>query len=287
MLNIFKQKITRHCETRGFGLNEVSPPKQSPSFECSLNRFRIKCGMTECCGKAAAFTLAEVLITLGVIGVVAAMTIPTLITNYQKTQYVTQLKKIYTQFNQVLMQMSIDKGCTNNLACTGVFDVDKDNLAVGSEIIKYFKITKDCKTDINECMPDNVSDYYDGSGTRYNYKSSDDYEFITVDGVSYAIWSYQENCKDYGGTRITRAVCADMAVDINGPSKGPNAYGRDLFMFSIINTKGPQIYPEGGSLGGSNNWKNPSGTPQSCIDTSREGWGCAGRILEEDWQMKY
>jgi prepilin-type N-terminal cleavage/methylation domain-containing protein len=40
-----------------------------------------------------AFTLAEVLITLAIIGVVAALTIPTVVRNYQKTQTVTQLKK--------------------------------------------------------------------------------------------------------------------------------------------------------------------------------------------------
>ena len=40
--------------------------------------------------KFKAFTLAEILITLGIIGVVAAMTIPTLITNYQKKQTVTK-----------------------------------------------------------------------------------------------------------------------------------------------------------------------------------------------------
>lgn len=43
--------------------------------------------------KIRAFTLAEVLITLGVIGVVAAMTLPTLIQNYQEQEYVNKLKK--------------------------------------------------------------------------------------------------------------------------------------------------------------------------------------------------
>ena len=47
-----------------------------------------------------AFTLAEVLITLGIIGIVAAMTLPTLIGKYQKKQTVTQLKKSYTEISQ-------------------------------------------------------------------------------------------------------------------------------------------------------------------------------------------
>ena len=58
-----------------------------------------------------AFTLAEVLITLGIIGVVAAITIPTLMANYQKAQYVTALKKAYSQINQVLVKIADDRGC--------------------------------------------------------------------------------------------------------------------------------------------------------------------------------
>jgi len=46
-------------------------------------------------GNKKGFTLAEVLITLGIIGVVASLTIPTLMANYQKVQYVTGLKRAY------------------------------------------------------------------------------------------------------------------------------------------------------------------------------------------------
>ncbi|MBP7212243.1 prepilin-type N-terminal cleavage/methylation domain-containing protein, partial [bacterium] len=48
-----------------------------------------------------AFTLAEVLITLGIIGIVAALTIPTLMNKSQKQQTVTALKKSYSTFSQV------------------------------------------------------------------------------------------------------------------------------------------------------------------------------------------
>ena len=55
--------------------------------------------------RKAAFTLAEVLITLGIIGVVAAMTLPTLIAKYQKQEVVTKLKRVYSVMNQAI-QMS-------------------------------------------------------------------------------------------------------------------------------------------------------------------------------------
>ena len=60
--------------------------------------------------KKAAFTLAEVLITLAIIGVVAAMTIPTLISNYKKQIVGTRLLKFYSAYNQALSLSQIDNG---------------------------------------------------------------------------------------------------------------------------------------------------------------------------------
>ena len=60
--------------------------------------------------KNKAFTLAEVLITLGIIGVVAAMTIPTLMTKYQKHVALTRLKKTYSQLNQVFKLLNEEQG---------------------------------------------------------------------------------------------------------------------------------------------------------------------------------
>ena len=60
--------------------------------------------------KRQGFTLAEVLITLGIIGIVAAMTIPGLITKYQKQVAATQLKKIFSTLNQVMLRIADDPG---------------------------------------------------------------------------------------------------------------------------------------------------------------------------------
>ena len=49
-----------------------------------------------------AFTLAEVLVTLGIIGIVSAMTVPSLTQNWQKQSYITQLHKVYNEFQQGL-----------------------------------------------------------------------------------------------------------------------------------------------------------------------------------------
>lgn len=61
-----------------------------------------------------AFTLAEVLITLGIIGVVAAMTIPTLINNYQKESAVTSVKAFYSEMSQAIKLSEVENGPTNS-----------------------------------------------------------------------------------------------------------------------------------------------------------------------------
>ena len=63
--------------------------------------------------KIKAFTLAEVLVTLGIIGVVSAMTVPTLMQNYQKKSYVTQLHKVYNELQQSIVQLMTDKNAVN------------------------------------------------------------------------------------------------------------------------------------------------------------------------------
>ncbi len=60
--------------------------------------------------KKCAFTLAEVLITLGIIGVVAAVTLPALITNYQKQVTINKIKKFYTNMTQVLQMAVTENG---------------------------------------------------------------------------------------------------------------------------------------------------------------------------------
>ncbi len=105
-----------------------------------------------------AFTLAEVLITLGVIGVVAAVTMPTLIKNYQKHVVVTKLKRIYSLVNQAVEANKAEYGDFPNwvkdcgtgdvaprLTCTLDETVEWYNAYLG----KYIKSTKIEKSEEN------------------------------------------------------------------------------------------------------------------------------------------
>jgi len=244
------------------------------------------------------FTLAEVLITLAIIGVVAAMTIPTLMANYQKTQYIAGLKKAYAEVTEALRLMANDHGCPDNLKCTSIFK-NGDNATLGNEFKKYFKLAKDCGTTYNsndestKCFSDSISDNYDGTASRYNPNNYNYYNFITADGLSISLYSYdcEQNYTMSGETNLNISkVCGGINIDVNG-MKGPNNYGRDIFAFYITNGKGPALYPMGGSEfvgnGEGGDWLNSSGEPIFCYDQSPYGWACAGRIMEQGWQMKY
>ena len=89
--------------------------------------------------KYYAFTLAEVLITLGVIGVVAALTLPAVIANHKRLESVSRLKKAYTTISQALTRAQVDNGdisVWDSLATDSVDD-DKDDAKVVKDVETY------------------------------------------------------------------------------------------------------------------------------------------------------
>ena len=98
------------------------------------------------------FTLAEVLITLGIIGIVAALTLPTLIQNHRKKEVETKLAKIYSVMNQAIMLSEAENGDKKyweyydgpSVGCTRTYE---DNLKwYNKYLAKYIKTTKIEKT---------------------------------------------------------------------------------------------------------------------------------------------
>ena len=222
----------------------------------------------------AAFTLAETLITLTIIGVVAALTIPNLISSYQKHTYVVGLKKAYSQLQNAIKMIPITQGCpAGDLDCAGWYEGWSNATNVeGQEfeghqsnkqtylLSKQFKINKLC---------DNYST--DESCEKLlNHFSSSAAAFITNDGM----------------------IFTSSGVDVNG-FKGPNKWGRDQFFFEVAtNTWSAyqgMIAPYGSKLyadihGEEYYWKNNNYcTTKNMTNTRRwEAMYCAGRVLEED-----
>ena len=95
--------------------------------------------------KSPGFTLAEVLITLGIIGVVAAMTLPSVILNYQKKVTVNRLKQAYSTISQALVMAQKDHGdisgwdIASGLTSLDQVDVSLNNFA-NKYLIPYIKL---------------------------------------------------------------------------------------------------------------------------------------------------
>lgn len=238
------------------------------------------------------FTLAEVLIAIAIIGVIAAITIPSLVREYQKMEYVTRLKKAYSLLNQQIQKMAADKDCKKDLECLGLFATGKTTQNLGDELVKYFKIYKNCGITPNQgCWATDTNENFDGSSTTTNnYDSGSDYKFITMDGMSFRVTNFAEtateDCEnDYstGQLDYMTQVCGELWIDLNGPHK-PNFKGKDIFGFWITNGKGALLYPQGGMDDAHIGWWS---TGNHCSPGERSGATCAGRIMENSWDIDY
>lgn len=254
------------------------------------------------------FTLAEVLITLAIIGIVATLTIPALIASYQKTVYVSRLQKFFAEFQAGAQSYYASKDCLD-LKCTGAFDgatswsVPELEPNLDDFITKSFKIAKNYKFDGTYINPT----YYlaDAWGMYSYYFSNSLYSFLTTDGFLVGVQTdTSEACVNYG------SVCATVYVDING-NDGPNTLGRDTFQFYLLkdgtlisdsSKKWQKLHAiewAGYSdelieaVTGGYYWRN---NPGSCGDPTNknfkpedsiQGLGCAARIIENGWKMDY
>ena len=106
-------------------------------------------------GKCA-FTLAEVLITLGVIGVVASLTLPSVVTNYQKKRTVNKLKSTYSILCNAIQMAKVDYGDDVNQweLPDGIDEKASSDYFSEKYLIPYLKIAKDCNPyKYRECLP--------------------------------------------------------------------------------------------------------------------------------------
>lgn len=176
-----------------------------------------------------AFTLAEVLITLGIIGVVAALTIPTLVNNYRKKQFETGLKKEYS----VLLQ-ALDMYKQDNETPLKKEDTDQSHGEFKNKIKPYLKILVDCGDDqAGKYEAKCVQNGYYTQDKKYTYKTYsgnianedlfDDGQIILNDG-SHLLF---ENVGNRGAVFVS--------IDVNGYNKLPNKWGEDVFTFQLMN----------------------------------------------------
>lgn len=181
-----------------------------------------------------AFTLAEVLITLGIIGVVAAMTIPTVISHYNKVVMSARNKKFVSSINQAVLRSTADNGSPNEWP-NHILYHDPEALYdwFDEYIMQYMKILKDCRHDPVGCIaeysycltPDRCTSSSGIGNSNVLYVFNDGSMIIALTG---------------GGvdeeTGITKGLSIHIRFDANGYAK-PNQYGRDIFSYRFTVAK--------------------------------------------------
>ncbi len=200
--------------------------------------------------KRNAFTLAEVLITLGVIGIVAAITLPVLNQAINKKVRAEQIRTVKYKFTKATEKMA-------SLGLIGPYD---STAAFVAELQKHLKVAKVCPSSkLRECWPYDTITLLDGkeyeveklqTGKQFQMKNSDTADYsspnvgiITADGTP-MILSYNTKCealdpvKTYGwGTEDNKPVsnatsnCVAAVFEING-SKKPNKQNEDVALFN-------------------------------------------------------
>lgn len=217
------------------------------------------------------FTLAETLITLGIIGVISALVIPPLINNYQKTQYLTGLKKAYSELEQMLQMYMADEG-VSELSQTALFtkngteeygESTNRHQQLEQVMKKYFKIVKSCSPSQTDCGIEAKFLYFQDGGSLY--EENIDYldgstpgssKFFTADGKTFIIYltTTDGSCSYWSPIGLPneivsgplKGICARVSIDVNG-TKPPNQLGRDFFTEFEVGLDG-HLYPYGSKV---------------------------------------
>ncbi len=209
------------------------------------------------------FTIAEVLITLGIIGVVVALTLPSIVANYQKKVAVAKLKKVYSSVAQILEKEQV------------VESLDEwDN---SEKILKKYFVPNFQGAKVYSASSNN--------GYRVMCRTSW-YKYFWATGVGIST----PFKPDTAAIELSDGTCIginpnptrDVFIDINGSYNPPNKAGKDLFFF-IVNSDG-RLLPYG------HDWRYEQvnrGRVGSCNkQDSGGGHVCAAKIMMDNWEMK-
>lgn len=186
-----------------------------------------------------AFTLAEVLITLGIIGLVAALTVPSLIIRQQKQVTATRLSKVFSTINQAYLNAQNEMGPSQSWSPPSAqWDLTASNTWWNTNFLPYAKFSaiKTC-TSVNGYTPANASECQitgitnlDGTTYTGTFTCTCGGCYVLNDGTTIMFSGVGNNW-------------ADIFIDINGQS-GPNVQGKDIFSMDIGYTAGT-IYFQG------------------------------------------
>ena len=250
-----------------------------------------------------AFTMAEILLSLTIIGVVAAITLPSLTGNINERTWNTQRKALYARFSQAMSLMPSLNGygtfrevTDSDTGSTSMEDTAAETF-ITAGLSKVLKINNICDSEhLKDCgLPDKIIPYSGSVITPFpdtmltlnpamqegstngsaNVPDTKVAAFETANGESVAVY-YNPRCVqlvDYGATWASahfNRVCANFIYDLNG-TKGPNAYGKDIGFITAFNptdstVAAPYVLP---GIGGHGTYKEASSRCKTLDENSR------------------
>ncbi len=246
--------------------------------------------------KRNGYTIAEAVITMAIVGIVAALTIPTFVSSYRKTTYANSLSAAVSNFNTAMTTMIMKEGVNDLLDTRAWLAVESDGV---------YTLKADSSEEIIEDFYNNIkntlalSNYETFEKTTYKalsdpandiIEADDLIHFTTKNGVIYMLSvddvrkSLAMNEVDTlasGGNYHNRA--AFVHIDVNGTNP-PNIQGRDWFRFEL-GTDG-HLYPYGGrdhTIYDNDVEYDPT---EKCVN-DRDGSFCAAYLIENRYKMDY
>ncbi|MDD3149218.1 MAG: prepilin-type N-terminal cleavage/methylation domain-containing protein [Candidatus Gastranaerophilales bacterium] len=178
--------------------------------------------------KKLGFTLAETLIVIAIIGIIASIVTPMLFGTTNNAENIAKWKKSYADISQAWRLASLDHGGTLN----GVFTAEGNSSELDNtfgnlllEKMNYIKKGPSSATETtdNPCWHE-VGEYFTLNGTEINSNFSVQYTAILSNGAYVRIGAVRNRCVD--GSADCQLVY--FGVDVNG-SKKPNMQGKDIF----------------------------------------------------------
>jgi prepilin-type N-terminal cleavage/methylation domain-containing protein len=189
-----------------------------------------------------AFTLAEVLITLLIIGAVASLTIPTIIADTEKAETATQVKKYQSVLSQAVMNIKNEYGSIIN----SPLNSNGDYINGWNTLKPYLNLAKDCGTATGQtCWANGIYKHLNNT----DWVNFNNY-FVLGRGVladgSSIDYEARINCITNKSTTnkgpLYNSNCGTIYIDVNG-HKPPNTAGRDVFAWHVL--QNGTVYPIG------------------------------------------
>lgn len=255
--------------------------------------------------KKSGFTLAEVLITLGIIGVIAALVLPALVRQSSNREIMGRLSSNVTNLESAFTR-AIEEEHVDEIRETEMWQHRGNNTEFIGEMKKYFP-------KISNFRLENAGVYYRNKDLTLNFMNNDGTEnrnssyageasqwtIELADGAVLFITFYnpsplneaQLEAQAFDRGTVIKDIAAEIIIDANGANR-PNVIGRDAFKFYLA-TDG-KLYPHGSKeysryLDGNDNQAWTGNVAGSSCQTGnlRNTWGCSARVVDEGYVINY